>query len=501
MGRRMDFLSPAGLMWHVAIMRGCLFILFISAASVLAGPNLVWIIGDDLSPDLRCYGEEAVNTPNIDALANQGRRYTAAFATSPVCSPSRSALITGVYQTSIGAHHHRTIAKKALPAGVVPITQHLRNAGYQCINFRDETIGSSGKTDFNFKATDVFDQEAWDPTNPFFLMVNFSEPHRPFRTSGKIRENARIPPMYPGEHPVIQSDWAAYLEVIERLDNKVGRFLEWLDQAGQAENTVVFFFGDHGRPHVWDKQWLYDGGIRVPLIVRWPGEVEAGSVDDRLVSLLDVSKETVALALADVESGMPQQLRGQRFLSPEAPRRREIFAARDRCGDAYDRIRCVRTERFKYIRNFYPELPYWQTSRYKLTGYPAFAVLKEWYAAGKLHGTQARFFADTKPAEELYDLEADPHETTNLASDTQYGETLIALRARLETWIHETGDQGATPEGMDHYRAAVAGSTKHFKGFQPDAWHERSEAIRARLVERELRPLLDRKASPLGEPH
>ena len=446
-------------------------------------PNIVWIIGDDLSPDLGCYGYREVETPHIDRLAEQGVRYTAAFATSPVCSPSRSALITGRYQTSIGTHQHRTPNKGFLPEGVRPVTQHLREAGYQCVNFKGQ--GANGKTDYNFRSRQsVFDGSELDLAKPFFMQVNFFEPHRPFKKlEGRVREGPAIPPQYP-EHPVVRSDWTAYLEHIERLDGKVGRFLAWLEGSGQAENTVVFFFGDHGRPHVWDKQWLYDGGIRVPLIVRWPGMIAAGGSEDRLVSLLDVSAETLKLAGQDIPDGF----HGRAFLG-KAAERSELFAARDRCGDAYERIRCVRTKRFKYIRNFYPELPYWQTSRYKLTGYPVLDVLKTMHEAGELSPSQARFFADTKPAEELYDLGADPSETNNLVSDPAHLETLERLRSKLDNWIAESGDKGAKPESIENYKAAVAGSTKHFKKkFKPDGWHQRSEAIRAKLVERNLRP-------------
>ncbi len=462
-----------------------LFLALLATAITAAArpPNIVWIIADDLSPELGCYGYRGVRTPNIDRLATGGTLFTAAFSTSPVCSPSRSALITGRYQTSIGAHQHRTMEKLPPPEGVAPITEHLRAAGYRCTNLKG--MGANAKTDYNFR----WDGPVFDSANlpggdaPFFLQVSFFEPHRRFKNKGEPNGGFSIPPQYP-DHPAIRADWADYLADIEALDTKVGRVLQWLEDAGHADDTAVFFFGDHGRPHVWDKQWLYDGGIRVPLIVRWPGGLEPNTRDDRLVSLIDISAQTLAIAGAE----LPDTLDGQPFLGPDAAHREHIIAARDRSGDAFERIRCVRTERYKYIRNFYPELPYWQTSRYKAVQYPTLAVLKELHARSELAPAQARFFADRKPAEELYDLADDHYETTNLAENPAHLEALMDLRSTLDNWISETGDQGATPEPLPLYDAAVGGSAQHFKSFKPDGWHHRSETIRLKLRERSLRP-------------
>jgi uncharacterized sulfatase len=376
--------------------------------------------------------------------------------------------------------------KRPLPVGVVPITEHLRAAGYQCVNLKG--MGSNGKTDYNFKSeTSVFDSNRIEGDKPFFLQVSFHEPHRSFKNKGEPHAGFSIPPQYPN-HPAIRSDWADYLADIEALDTKLGDLLQWLESEGHAGDTAVFFFGDHGRPHVWDKQWLYDGGIRVPLIVRWPGVIDPGTTDDRLVSLLDVGKQTVYAACAAAQIEMPGGFDGHAFLAEHAPRRDHIIAARDRCGDSYARIRCVRTERYKYIRNFYPELPYWHTSRYKAVQYPALALLKTLYERGELSPAQARFFADRKPAEELYDLVADPHETTNVIGHSAHAGALEGLRATLEEWITDSRDMGAKPEPPELYDAAVSGSARHFKAFEPDAWHDRSEVIRKQLRERGLGP-------------
>jgi uncharacterized sulfatase len=215
-----------------------------------------------------------------------------------------------------------------------------------------------------------------------------------------------------------------------------------LDEAGLAENTIVVFFGDHGRPHVRCKQWLYEGGLATPLIVRWPARLKAGQVRDDLVSLVDLP----ATCLEWIGEEVPDWMQGRSFADPDAAGRDYVFAARDRCGDAEDRIRSVRGDRLKYIRNFRPELPYMQTSIYKEMAYPVVHVLRSLHARGELSDDAARFMAETRPAEELYDLHADPHELHNLADDPAHREDLEAMRRRLDDWMAATGDQGDQQE-------------------------------------------------------
>ncbi len=316
------------------------------------------------------YGYEGVSTPNIDRLAQHGARYTSAFATAPVCSTSRSALITGVYQTTTGTHQHRTPNKKPLPAPIEPITDLMRRAGYYVCNGNSE-MKKAGKSDYNFKYDGkMYDAADWSKRRngqPFFAQVQINEPHRDFvRAKDQDRAaHVQIPSYYP-EHPVIRADWANYLESIEVLDRKVGSVLQRLEREGLTDNTVVFFFGDHGRPHYRDKQWLYDGGIRVPLIVRWPERIQPGTVRNELVSLVDVSAAT--LGLAGVQ--LPAWMHGRDMLADNFAGREMVFAARDRAGSTLDRVRCVRTDRFKYIRNFHPDRPYSQHSGYKVLQYP-----------------------------------------------------------------------------------------------------------------------------------
>lgn len=421
----------------------------IPAIAADARMNIVWIVADDLSPELGCYGYPHVRTPHIDALAKDGVVFQRAFATAPVCSSSRSAFITGRYQTSIASYHHRTEDPKPLPPDVKTLPSILQAAGYFVSNSQDAEGRKWGKTDYNFTydAREMYDGSDWrkrKPGRPFFAQVQIKEPHRPFvnqPVTEKRHLDAPMPPIYP-EHPLARRDWQAYLQSIEALDAKVGEVLSLLAAEGVVDNTAVFFFGDHGRPHVRDKQWLYDGGLGVPLIVRWPGKVQPGTVREELVSLLDLAPTCIALAGMEIPSGM----HGRPLFSAGTAGRDFIAAARDRCGDADDRIRCVRTADFKYIRNFRPEIPHAQHSSYKEVQYPMLPLMRKMHAAGELSPAQALFFAKVKPAEELYDLRQDPWEMLNLASDPAHAKTLEDLRGKLTRWMEETGDQGATVE-------------------------------------------------------
>ncbi len=424
----------------------------LTRASETAKPNILWLIAEDLSPDLACYGNRAVHTPNLDRLAREGMRCTHAFVTGPVCSPARSAIATGMYQTTIGAHNHRSHRDDGyrLPEGIEPFTRYLQRAGYHTSNVINAAPGvrGTGKTDFNFVTEEIFDGKDWAERRkgqPFYAQVNFDETHRPFRRSPERPVDpagVEIPPCYP-DHPSVRKDWAMYLETLQNLDAKVGRVLARLEPEGLAEDTIVFFFSDNGRPMPRDKQFLYEGGIRIPLLVRIPERYrpagyKPGGVFDDLVSAIDITAMT--LKLAGIEP--PAHMEGRVFLGSGAQRREFIIAARDRCDETVDRIRCVRTRRFKYIRNFFPDRPYAQQNVYKDVNYPTLAVMRQLQEAGKLKGPPAAFLAPRRPAEELYDLASDPHETRNLADDPRHRRTLAQMRAILDGWIRETGDQG-----------------------------------------------------------
>ena len=426
--------------------------------------NIVWIIADDLSPDLGCYGYSPVHSPNIDKLASEGRRYTNAYVPAPVCSPSRSAFITGMYQTSIGAHNHRSHRDDdyRLPEPVRPITDYFREAGYYTANEKGGPAGPGGpgKTDYNFNfepGYEVFDGTNWTERadgQPFYAQVNIFEPHRAgppdvWAFTEKLPAEQRVDPAevklpsYYPDDPVVRKDWAGYLDAIAVLDEKVGDVLQAIDDQGLRDNTVVIFFGDHGRPMPRDKQFLYDGGIKVPLIIRWPGMLEPGSVSAELVQTIDLSATSLALAGID----RPEHMEGRIFLGESKdPSREYIFAARDRCDETVDRIRCVRDKQYKYIRNFMPERPYTQLNRYKEASYPTLRQMKRLHAEGKLTPEQAQFMAETRPEEELYDTIADPDEVHNLAGAEEHLEVLDRMSNVLNMWIQATGDKGEIAE-------------------------------------------------------
>ncbi|RKU17935.1 arylsulfatase [Candidatus Poribacteria bacterium] len=450
-------------------------------------PNVLWIYGEDLSPDLGCYDTPAVQTPNIDRLAEESTRFTNAFATCPVCSPSRSALITGTYQTHFDAHNHRSNREKPLRDDMKLITDCFREAGYFTCNSPGPPYNRRGKTDFNFQREQPFDGIDWSERaegQPFYAQINIPDTHRVFKPDPErpINPNdVQLPPYYPN-HPLTRKDWALYLESIQILDRKVGEILERLDAEGLSENTIVFFISDHGRAHIRCKQFLYDGGIHIPLIVRWPGNIEAEVVSDELVSGVDLTPTTLSLVGLDI----PNYVQGQIFLGPDAESRDAVFAARDRCDGTDDRIRCIRTSRYKLIRNYHPELPYMQFNGYKKLQYPLWTLIRILAEKDELSEAQQHFLQQTRPAAELYDLQTDPHEVNNLADDKRYDAVRNDLNRKLDAWIEATGDMGETPESdeittywdenmMESFRKSMKG-----RGLSPEisdadylAWWER----------------------------
>lgn len=429
-------------MLRFALLTSCLTWTLLTVAS--DRPNVVWIISDDLGPELGCYGYPDVATPNLDRLAAEGARYTKAFSTAPVCSSSRTAFQTGQYQTTVGGHHHNTRIKPVLPDAIQTVTGLMQSAGYFVSNGRGlatpETRLAKSHLNFVYDAREFFDGSDWTQRNddqPFFAQVQIKEPHRGFVKATRARPDAPIPPYYP-DHPVTRADWANYLASIEVLDQKVGAILDRLDAEGLADNTLVIFFGDHGRPHVRGKQWLYDGGLHVPLLVRWPGKVTPGTVNDQLTSLLDMMPTTLAAAGAAIP-----ELPGLDLLALDSSGHSQLFAARDRCGDAPDRIRSLRTHDYKYIRNFRPELPYLQHSGYKKLSYPVETLMKVMHAQGRWDNL---FMSETRPPEELYNLTTDPHEMHNLAVNPDHADRLAAMRSAVDDWIVASNDQGRLDE-------------------------------------------------------
>ncbi len=411
-------------------------------------PNILWIVADDLGADLGCYGTPAVKTPNLNKLAGQGALFSNCFTVTAVCSPSRSALMTGMYPVSIDCHQHRTHkdAKKSLPEGIEPITEYFEKAGYFTSNGQFPNKDRAGKTDYNFVADSIFDGTDWSQRKPgqaFFSQIQVHSPHRPFigdKENPVNPDSVLLPECYP-DHPIARKDWALYLENVQVVDQMVGKILDRLKAEGLDENTIVFFFGDQGRPHVRAKQFLYDGGIHTPFIMRWPGTIEAGTVVNDMISNIDIPATSLQIAGID----LPKHIQGKVFLGDNAEKREVVFSMRDRRDETVDRIRSVRSNNFKYIRNFYPERAYTQFNTYKKTSYPTLTLMQVLHKQGKLTPEQAQFMAPQKPVEELYDVVNDPYELHNLANIKEYQNQLKKLRGELEKWLIEA-DKGTYPE-------------------------------------------------------
>src|SRR6185503_2287364 len=356
-----------------------------------------------------------------------------------------------------------------LPAGVRILTDWLRDAGYFTANVRELPPGfdfkGTGKTDWNFTYDrEPFDTDRWADLKahqPFYAQINFQETHRTFHAPPKA-DPAKVvfPPYYP-DHEVTRKDWAEYLDAATELDRKIGLVLKQLEADGLADNTIIVFFGDNGQAHVRGKQFCYDEGLRVPLIIRWPKNLhepkhfKPGTVDDRLLESIDFAPTMLDLAGLKV----PRKMEGKVFLGDHAARPKEyVFGERDRCDETVFRFRTVRDARYRYIRNFTPERPFFQPNDYKERSYPVWNLLKELNAQGKLTPVQAKLCAPTMPAEELYDLENDPHEINNLAASPEHQKVVKRLRGVLEKWIKDTNDQGRELEPAD--LAARKGMTK-----------------------------------------
>ena len=422
-------------------------------------PNILWISLEDTTPRFGCYGDPLARTPNIDRLAAGGCRFPNAFSTAGVCAPSRSAIITGMYQTSIGTHHMRTghtnrnTPDMPTPYSAVPppyvktFTEYLRAAGYYCTN--------NSKTDYQFTPPitawdDNSNQGHWrnrENGQPFFSVFNptvthesgmWEKPDRPLTTTTNP-DDVKLPPYLP-DTPKARQALARQYDNLATADARVGELLDQLEEDGLYDNTIVFLWSDHGEGLPRGKRWPYDAGIRIPLIVRWHKVIDPDSTSDQLVSLIDLGP--TVLSLCGVQA--PQHLQGQPFLGPQTVERDYIFATRDRYDESYDMIRAVRNKKYKYIRNYYPEKPYLLWIPYR-NRHPVMQEMWRLYAEGKLEGDQLTMFR-SRPTEELYDVENDKYELNNLAEDRGHANVLERMRNVLLEWQSEFGDMGDISE-------------------------------------------------------
>jgi arylsulfatase A-like enzyme len=443
-------------------------------------PNVLWLIAEDFGVELGCYDAHPAVTPRLDALAADGVRYARFYTTAPVCSASRSAFMTGMYQTTIGAHNHRSHRDDGyrLPRGVRLVTEYFRDGGYFTANIGQLPpqlkFKGTEKTDWNFTPPEnPFDSRRWSDLKshqPFFAQINFQETHRRFHAPPRTDPAVIEVPPYEPDHPVTRADRAAYFDSTAELDRKVGLILDLLKADGLADNTIVVFFGDNGQAHVRGKQFCYEEGLHVPLIIRWPKQspppeaTQPGAVDTRLLMAIDLAPTMLSLAGLPI----PKKMQGSVFFGADAAEPRQyVFGARDRCDETQFRLRTVRDARYRYIRNFTPERPFLQANAYKEKSYPVWNLLKELHAEGKLTPVQEVLCAPTMPAEELYDLENDPHEIVNLAATPEFAETNKRLRKVLDDWINTTNDQGRVlePEELARNHGVTRKETPQNRGY------------------------------------
>lgn len=430
-----------------AVVFGC----YGQMATAADRPNILWITSEDHGPHMGCYGDAYATTPHVDALAKRGLRYLHCWSNAPVCAPARTTLITGLYAPASGGHHMRSMV--SLPADMKLFPHYLREAGYYCTNNSKEDYNvqkpagtwdeSSGKAHWRQRAAQ----------QPFFAVFNSTKshesqirtrPHRGQHDPAKVRV-----PAYHPDTKEVREDWAQYYDQVTAADADAGKVLAQLEADGLADKTIVFYFGDHGSGMPRNKRSVYNSGLHVPLVIHFPEkykhlappEYEAGGVSDRLVSFVDFAP--TVLSLAGVKP--PDWMQGHAFAGEfNAGQQPYVYGFRDRMDERYDLVRSVRDERFVYLRNYLPHLPYGQHIGYMFQT-PTTQVWKRLHAEGKLTKEQDRFW-QSKPPEELYDLTKDPDEVHNLANDPQHQATLAKMRAAHQQQSLAIKDLGFLPE-------------------------------------------------------
>lgn len=426
-------------------------------------PNIVWITCEDMSPHLSCFGETQIKTPNLDALAKDGVKYTNTYTCAGVCAPSRNGIITGMYPISIGGDNMRNyqagkrgqeeVTSRVLPSySIVPpsyvrcFPEFLRKEMYYCTN--------NPKEDYQFEAPVT----AWDESNnkahwknrpdgkPFFAVFNIGVTHESqlwLRDSLPLDVDPAkviVPPYYPDNAETRRAIARQLSNVIE-MDRQAGKIIQELKDSGLYNNTLIFFYSDHGDGLPYAKREITKRGLHIPMIIKFPGQVNAGKTDNRLISAIDFGP--TVLSLADVT--IPQYMHGQAFLGTQQKHQRKyIYAARDRMDGEVDRVRSIFDGRYQYIKNYMPEKPFYQNIVYRLQ-IPMMKKMIEMKDAGKLNAVQMRWFSK-KPVEELYDTEKDPYQLNNLATNPAYKTKLKELKSEYDKWINEVGDMHVLPE-------------------------------------------------------
>ena len=448
---------------HAWAVLSVLFILTGCGSSLADRPNIVWISLEDITPMMGSYGDDYARTPVFDSLAAEGIRYERAYAVSPVCSPSRSSVITGMYPNSLGSMHHRSNARR--PAFLRMLPSFLREAGYYTSN--------NSKRDYNMEV-DGWDESSsnahWrnrpNPDQPFFAVFNLTECHSSITKIPEDRiveerlsrlepedfhdpAKAPVPPYHP-DVPQFRRAWARYYDAVTQVDYRAGDLIAQLKEDDLWEDTIVFVWSDHGVGMPRGKHTAWEQGLHVPLFSRFPSKYQhlapaaPGSVIDGLVTLMDLGPSVLLLAgiePPDYMHGRPLLGRSRGDVAP----RDYVFAMRDRLDTRSEMVRTVRDQRYRYQRNFYPHLPFKPYEDFEFGA----VVVQEWVELarqGKLTGPQELLAMRFKPLEELYDSQNDPHMVRNVAADPEYADVLQRMRDQLHTWMLETRDLGLLDE-------------------------------------------------------
>lgn len=447
-GRATIFLAGCSLI-------GCLLTAVQPAAAetgVSLRPNFLWITSEDNGPELGCYGDSFADTPAIDALAARGMMYQNCWSNAPVCAPARTTIISGLFPTCLGAQHMRSQVKLPEVAQLYP--QYFREKGYYCTN--------NSKEDYNLYAPkDLWNESSrkahWrnrKPGQPFFAVFNFTISHESklrTRPHNAVHSAADVTvPSYHPDTPEVRQDWAQYYDRLTEMDRQVQNVLNQLEQDGLDDSTIVFYYGDHGSGMPRGKRWLYQSGLRVPLIVHVPeryqslvaDQYQPGSTSERLVSFVDLMPTVVSLA----GDRPAPYLQGKAFLGKHATEDPQyIYGFRDRMDERIDMSRAIRDERYLYIRNFFPQRPQGAYLDYMFKT-PTTRVWKQLFDSGQLNAAQSLFW-QPKPSEELYDIHADPYQVSNLAESPDHQETLVRMREAARDWMLQIKDVGFLPEG------------------------------------------------------
>ena len=434
-------------------------------------PNILWIFVDDMNDWMNPYGYNKVATPSINTLADEGVLFEKAYVPAPVCSAARSAIITGCMQTTFGTHNHRSGRgehKIYLPKEVKPLPQIFRENGYLTFNF--------SKDDYNFQyeREQLYDSEfnklvkgtkkkkRDEPTNyewfkhlkgkPFFGQLQFRGGKHGGEVGGKYPVESRVseddvsvPPIYP-DNKIFRNATARHYEQVAILDEEIGKVLESLKKHGLYENTAIIFFTDHGYQLPRAKQFCYEEGVKVPLIISWPNGNDYLSSKGKRRSDLANCIDLAAVSLGLSNFPVPAYMEGKDLFAKDYNERQYVVSARDRCDYTVDQIRSIRSEKFRYIRNYKTDRPLMQP-QYR-DHYAAVVNIRELYAQGKLNDIQKRIF-EKRPEEELYDMENDPYQIHNLAKNPDFQDVLATHRGYLKEWIVETGDKGQQPESAE----------------------------------------------------